>query len=173
MPAPFASLFFYGSLLDIDVLALVVERDVAAADLRAARIDDYQRVRLLHDTYPMLVPAPGQCVHGAVFDLRSERELERIRFFEADEYQFETCRVQLPDGAWHEALFCAEAAMPGGALGEWHLAEWQRRHKARYLRQARRYMSAFGLMSPAQADSLWTAADSSPEAVSRRAGHRG
>jgi len=166
MSAPFARMFFYGSLLDLDVLELVVERAVQAVELIPARIDDYQRVRLLHDSYPMLAPAPGQCVHGAVFELLSAREFERIRFFEADEYQFSPCRVQLADRRWQEVLFCAEAAMPGGALGEWRLADWQRRHKPRYLEQARSFMSAFGLMSPAEAESLWSgdATDSSPPA---------
>ena len=165
-------LFFYGSLLDLDVLTLVVEREVAAHHLLPARIDDYRRVRLLHDTYPMLVPAAGHSVHGAVFDLRSEREFERVRFFEAEEYRFERCRVTLADGSPVEALFCAEDDMPGGALGDWYFEEWQRRHKPRYLHQARRFMSAFGLMSAAEADSLWSdesAAGQPEQPVARRA----
>ena len=128
---------------------------MSPADLLPATLAGYCRVRLLHDSYPLLVPSPGSRVTGAVFDLQNAHEFERVRFFEADEYEFATCTVDVLEQGPAEVLFCAEANMPSGALGEWHLARWQAQHKRRYLRQATRFMACFGHMSAIEADRYW------------------
>ena len=66
--------FFFGTLMDREVLATVLDRAVAGDELRRAWLHGYRRVRAANVSYPILVPAAGLVVGGAVFQPKSARD---------------------------------------------------------------------------------------------------
>jgi Gamma-glutamyl cyclotransferase, AIG2-like len=61
----------YGSLMDRELLALVIGRATDELRVKAATIHDFVRRRALNESFPVLVPHPGGRVEGVlVRDLR-------------------------------------------------------------------------------------------------------
>ena len=54
--------FFFGTLMDRDVLATVLDRAVAHEEMIPAWLHDYARVRAATVSYPILVTSPGVVV---------------------------------------------------------------------------------------------------------------
>ena len=51
--------FFFGTLMDRDVLATVLDRPVATDEMIPAWLHDHQRMRAATVSYPVLVRSPG------------------------------------------------------------------------------------------------------------------
>ena len=150
-------LFCFGSLMDRDVLALVLDREPLppGIHMEPASISGFRKVRLPHETYPMLVPAAEGEAGGALIHGLSRQDLDRIVFFEGEEYELAPCVVRLGDGEVADALFFDEGIMPPPRTEQWDFDSWQREHKAYLLRQSKVYMAWFGRMSAAEADRFW------------------
>lgn len=133
--------FFFGTLMDRDVLAAVLARPVEADELRPGRLHGFVRVASLNATYPVLRAAAGRSVDGQVLATPTARDVVRILHFESEEYEPEWLRVDLADGRTHAArVFLALATMEPGTEA-WTLEDWARRHKAAYLHQCAQWMS--------------------------------
>jgi hypothetical protein len=132
--------FFFGTLMDREVLATVLARSVAAAELRRAWLNDYRRVCAANVSYPILLPAPGLVVGGVVFQPRSALDDVRIRHFEDGEYVGHWRFVRLPGGRRLAArVFLALEALQ--ATDEpWDLRVWASAHKADFLAQCGEWM---------------------------------
>ena len=74
--------FFYGTLMDRDVLAHVVDREVADDELFPAILHGVRRVAVPGFTYPRLVDAPGRLAAGLALHRPSPRDLVRLHWFE-------------------------------------------------------------------------------------------
>ena len=142
--------------MDRDVLACVVGEEAASSVvMQTAVISGYRKARLPHEFYPMLVPeaesqAPGMLLYGL-----DKASLDRIVFFEGEEYELSPVAVKTDEGQCVEALFFDEGIMPPPRLEIWDFAEWKREHKQYLIRQAGVYMSYYGKMSAADADVYW------------------
>ncbi|MGI9317054.1 MAG: gamma-glutamylcyclotransferase family protein [bacterium] len=149
-------LFCFGSLMDRDVLACVLGENPAARIVTEPGVfAGYRKVRLPHETYPILVPDADSSAEGILIDGLNKHELNRIVFFEGDEYELSPCSIHLPDGSGVDALFFDEGVMPPPRSEEWDLALWLQHHKGFMLRQSSHYMSYYGLLSASEADSHW------------------
>ena len=126
--------FFYGTLMDKDVLARVVGEPVPPARMEAAVVEGYRRLYVAGAWYPMLVPAPGGRVEGRLVCAIDARAAARIAQFESDAYELEALVVRAARRRAVRAL--TFMARPGVAAApeEWDLASWRRRHKRAYLR---------------------------------------
>ncbi len=133
--------FFYGTLMDGDVLARVVGQPVPPARIEAAVAEGYRRLYVAGAWYPLLVPAPGGRVEGRLVSGIDARAAARIAHFESDAYELETLPVRTPRRGPVGALIFM--ARPGVAASpeEWDLASWRRRHKRTYLRLAGVWMA--------------------------------
>lgn len=132
--APF---FFYGVLMDRDVLRLVTRRPVPAAACRAAAIDGFSRVYRDGASYPILIPADGACVEGILVSGLGDAEEGRLRAFEGDEYDLVTVPVRKGRGGAVEArVFMPRSGVPASSL-PWMPEHWRRHHRARYLARLR------------------------------------
>jgi hypothetical protein len=132
--------FFFGTLMDRDVLATVLDRPVASAEMIPAWLYDYRRVRAAAVSYPLLVPAPGVVVGGVVFRPRDDREDVRILHFEGEEYAARWMNVRLGRGRRRAArVFFAGEALRATAES-WDLVAWTSAHKAAFLVQCREWM---------------------------------
>ena len=132
--------FFFGTLMDRDVLEQVLARPVDDRELSAARLPGYRRVRTACALYPMLVPDPGGVVEGVVLREASARDEARIRHFEADEYVDRWMPVSLPPGGTRRVRVFFALAELGETDEPWDLARWAAEHKAGFLAQCRVWM---------------------------------
>ncbi len=148
-------LFVYGSMLDEDVLEVVLGRRLAPDARPTARLAGYVCVRLPDETYPILILRPGGLVHGAVLPDLREDDWERVQFFESSEYEFASCRVELDNGESVDAVYCAEDDVAPGACESWEFAWWRECHKADYLVMIRQYMALYGNAGLPEAEALW------------------
>lgn len=150
-------LFCFGSLMDPDVLSLVLDQAPLPASIRmeTATIAGFSKVRLPHESYPMLVPAAESEADGVLIHGLSRQDLDRIVFFEGEEYELAPCEVRLAGGEVVDGLFFDEGVMPPPRTETWEFEAWRRDHKDYLMRQSRVYMAWFGRMSAAEADRYW------------------
>ena len=102
----------------------------------------------------MLVPEAGSVAEGIVICGLDKDQLDRVVFFEGEEYELAPCQVNTASGVV-EALFFDEGIMPPARTEQWDYVEWQRDHKGLLLRQTMVYMSYYGKMTAVEADVYW------------------
>ncbi len=138
------NMFFFGTLMDPDVLSAVLGRLPAAAQREAAFLRGMRRVLVAGRPYPMLIPQPAGRVEGVLVSGLSDRDIERLAYYEGWEYVSEPVTVRTLAGRSVETeMFTASS----GVLPEnrdWRLDLWQRKHKAGALAQAAAAMAKFG-----------------------------
>lgn len=127
-------LFFYGTLMDPEILASVLERQPSPQATEAGWIVGYRRFYVRGETYPSLIHAgPEDRVHGTLYRPRSASEIARLNRFEGEEYRALIVEVKLSSGrrvaSW--AYFAIDPL--GVSTEEWSFETWQRRDKARFL----------------------------------------
>jgi len=150
--------FFYGTLMDLDLLRMVLGRDLAAAALRPAILTGYRRGIIRGRSYPMLVPRAHGSVDGVLARDFDEADALRLTWYEHDHYDIRLCRPRLACGlrvaAWTFVPRCGGGMPPGAA---WSLPTWQRRHKAAFLARLTREIGAGGPAprKMAQAKNAW------------------
>ena len=132
--------FFFGTLMDLDVLAAVLDRPLTGSELSQAWLRGYRRVRAATASYPVLVPAAKLLVGGVLFQPQSERDEIRIRHFEGEEYVDRWLMVRLPGGRRRPARVFFSLEALGRTDHPWNLAEWAQEHKAAFLEQCREWM---------------------------------
>ena len=133
--------FFFGTLMDRDVLATVLDRPVADNEMTPAWLHDHERVRAATASYPLLVRSPGLVVGGVVFRPKDGRDDVRIRHFEDEEYQERWLIVHLAGGQRLATRVFFGLEVLQATDEPWDLAAWSRAHKAAFLEQCREWMS--------------------------------
>jgi hypothetical protein len=133
---PARTFFFYGTLLDADVRALVMGAG-APAEIAPATLRAWRRVAHPRETYPMIVPAADVAVEGAIARDLAEDTVARLVTYEGPEYRIVAVEVQLAAGGPVAAEVFVPIAPLVGADAPWDLASWQRLHKQRYLARMR------------------------------------
>ena len=129
--------FFYGVLMDRDVLAAVIGRTVPGACVRPARLYGYRRVRVEGAVYPALVAKAGERVEGVLVRGIAAPEFERLRAFEGEAYVVaETWVTAIPGGRTRARLFMPRVP-PRASTRAWSPEQWRRRHRASFLRGIR------------------------------------
>jgi hypothetical protein len=132
--------FFFGTLMDREVLATVLDRAVAGDELRRAWLHGYRRVRAASVSYPILVPAAGLVVGGVVFQPKSTRDDVRIRHFEEGEYAEHWSIVRLAGGRRLAARVFLAFETLQATEEAWDLGAWASAHKTAFLAQCREWM---------------------------------
>jgi hypothetical protein len=123
-------LFFFGTLMDLDVLAYVLERPIDLDDLAPATLAGFARFRARDASYPVLVPRPGDVVQGRLLRRVTRRDIARINHYESEEYRAELHLVTAGDPASeHRAWLYLGLDHLAASDEPWQLADWQRRHK--------------------------------------------
>jgi hypothetical protein len=147
--------FFFGTLMDADVLGVVLGRVVSENELKPARLDGFERLRVRGERYPILRECPGSRLDGVLLAGLTRVEIARITFYEGDEYRLS--EVMLTDDSQRMArAFTFVANLPFDIEGTWDLASWQAEEKAEHLAAARIFMSYFGLLEgAADWDARW------------------
>lgn len=147
--------FFFGSLMDPDVLDIVTGRRNAHTHLKAARLHGYARVCVAGESYPALKPHPGACVEGRMAEGLRERDLARILFFENEEFDFTLCRVELDCGRRVDAHVFLSAEHLDLEERPWDFERWAAVEKPAFLALAREWMEGFGALDFQELDLRW------------------
>src|SRR5215471_10032258 len=87
--------FFYGSLLDPDVTAIVVGRRLPPRAWLPASLPGYRRTRAKGVSYPAAIRDPRSEVRGAVVGGFSPREIKRLSAYEGPRYRIAPLKVKM------------------------------------------------------------------------------
>ncbi|MFA7431368.1 MAG: gamma-glutamylcyclotransferase family protein [Rhodospirillaceae bacterium] len=157
-PAPEAPLFVFGSLLDGDILDIVLGPGAAAPVQRdLATLTGFRRQRVNGEPFPMLVASDEAVVHGALLKGLGAEAWARLAFYEGRSYAL---RV-LPVEAGPERRRCsAHVFFATGRLQDsgipWDLDVWRRTEKPLALLLATELMALYGQVEPdGPPDAVW------------------
>lgn len=134
------SFFFFGTLMDRDVLEIVLDRPVGAGELMPARLRGHRRVRTATGSYPMLKPDPDGVVEGLLLMAPSGRDATRILHFEDEEYVEGRITVHAASDRKIEARAFFALASMGETEEPWEPDGWASRHKPDFLSACREWM---------------------------------
>jgi hypothetical protein len=126
--------FFYGTLMDRDVLSRVVGRPVICDALKPASLPGYRRTAIHDASYPIVLRHKAGRVDGVTVDGISTGESARLSIYEGQHYDLVRAFAELP-GHGKRAVFLFEPR-PGAFRPtdtEWSLAGWQAAHKDAFL----------------------------------------
>lgn len=94
--APSGPYFFYGTLMDPSMLAEILNLEVKPV-LRPASLVGY--FCKLWGQYPALVDgATGTVVEGAVYDVQTTQDGEKLAYYETKNYETASCSIRYMDG---------------------------------------------------------------------------
>lgn len=138
--------FFYGTLRDPDVRAIVLASRQEAIEAMPARLPGYRAVALRRLSYPTLRRKLGAGAIGEVVGGLDRIDAIRIAHFEGDGYRLASRQVRLASGGLVSAWVCLpRRSLAGRVAGDWDLARWQRRHKRPFLVRTRAWMREFAV----------------------------
>lgn len=134
--------FFYGTLLDRDVTALVLGRRLPPQAFKPAILSGHARWRAKGASYPVVVPDPRGEVEGAIVGSLSPRDVACLSGFEGPGYRVVPLKVRSQGTLFTVAVFepLVSRLEPSGDL--WDLVLWQRRHKRAFVARLQRAFSA-------------------------------
>jgi len=144
---PTLPMFFFGTLMDRDVLGRVLARAVATHELVDAWLWGYRRHAARNAPYPVLRRHAECHVRGWLFQPRSTDERARIDHFEAGEYAPQLLRVQ--HGTRMMPALCYLDLDDVFDVGDedWSLHRFQVAHKAQYLRACDHWMASYAALT--------------------------
>ena len=141
--------FFYGTLLDHDVTALVLGRRLPPAAYVPASLPGHARWRAKGASYPVVVADPRGEVAGAIVCGLSTRDVGYLAAYEGPGYRIAPLKVRLRGKLVTVSVF--EPIVESGkgyrdsrlqpSRELWDLALWQRRHKRAFAARLRRAFS--------------------------------
>jgi gamma-glutamylcyclotransferase (GGCT)/AIG2-like uncharacterized protein YtfP len=128
-----AHYFFYGSLMDADVLSAVTGERIPPGRLIPARLAGYERLCARYNVFPVLVEYPGAEVAGMLVRGIDAAAARRLARYEGPDYVLAKRSITTAEG--NEEAFVFLYARPGRSSGKpWNFDAWRRRHKRRLLR---------------------------------------
>ena len=121
--------FFYGTLLDRDVAALVLGRRLPPSAFAPAILPGYSRWRVQGGSYPISVPDRKGEVPGAIVGGLSARDVARLSAYEGPGYRVVPLKVKVAGGLATVSVFEPLVARLKPTDKTWDLVRWQRRDK--------------------------------------------
>ena len=134
--------FFYGTLLDRDVTALVLGRRLPPAAFAPAALPGHARRRVKGASYPIAVRDPKSEVTGAIVGGLSARDVARLAAYEGPRYLIAPRKVRIAGMLSIVSVFAPLEERFQPTSGSWELTSWQRRHKRAFLARVRPALSA-------------------------------
>lgn len=133
-------LFFFGTLMDPDIRAIVLGRDFDPDRIQPAIVQGFRRVFVAGRHYPMLLRHALGWVEGTLVTGVDAQALHRLQVYEGWEYALRPIQVQTKAG--HKVMAHVFMCPPGieAKPRPWTLEEWQRRHKRTFLSKAQQHM---------------------------------
>lgn len=134
--------FFYGTLLDHDVISLVLGRRVSPQAYTPAALPGHARRRVKGASYPIVVRDPKGEVRGAIVGGLSLRDVEHLARYEGPRYCIAPLKVRIDGVTSTVSVFAPREERFQPTSGEWNLVAWQRRYKRAFLARIRPALAA-------------------------------
>ncbi|QQS12912.1 MAG: gamma-glutamylcyclotransferase [Rhodospirillales bacterium] len=132
-------LFFYGTLMDRDVLSLVLERPVAATPLVPATLRGYRRARASGVSYPIVLRDRAATVDGVVVDRLLDPDVAKLSAYEGAGYRLVRATADVAGaGPRGVQIFVPAPGAFTPVAGEWSLEDWRAKDKDAFLARLRR-----------------------------------
>jgi hypothetical protein len=142
--------FFYGTLLDHDVVALVLGRRLPPGAFVPASLPGHSRFRARGASYPVVVQDPRGEVPGVILGGLSARDVDYLAAYEGPGYRVVPLKVRSLGRLVTVSVF--EPVVESGkgyrdsrlqpSRELWNLVLWQRRHKRAFAARLRLAFSA-------------------------------
>ena len=142
--APTVNFFFYGTLLDPEVRAVVLGEGTRPRSIAPAAIIGFRRAPVIGRTYPMLVLDAGARVDGSLVSCVDLNAACRTSFFEGDDYFPELTEIMVGKAGTAHAWVYMPRGSVRAAPGTWSFDAWRQRYLAVYLRDSRIWMRRCG-----------------------------
>jgi Gamma-glutamyl cyclotransferase, AIG2-like len=134
--------FFYGTLLDPDVMALVIGRRLPPSAFVPAILPGHSRRRAKGATYPVVVRAAADRVRGVVVGGLTSRDVARLAAYEGPGYRIARLKVRIGDELATVSVFEPIVARLQPSTSPWDHALWKGRYKRPFVGRLRRVLSA-------------------------------
>ena len=134
--------FFYGTLLDNDVMALVIGRRLPPSSFVPAILPGHSRRRAKGATYPVVTRDPGDRVQGVVVGGLTSRDVARLATFEGRGYRIVRLKVRVAGDLVTVSVFEPIAARLQPSPSPWDYALWKGRQKRPFVGRLRRALHA-------------------------------
>ena len=134
--------FFYGTLLDPDVAAIVLGRRLPPSAFVPAELGGFVRRRAMGKGYPILVQRRGGAVSGRVVGGLTPGDVARLSAYEGPNYRVSSLPVRLQGRLERVFVFTPNGPGLSPSPDAWDLALWQGRHKRPFVAYIRRALSA-------------------------------
>jgi hypothetical protein len=128
--------FFYGTLIDQDVMALVIGRRLPPQAYEPASITGFSRRRASGASFPVLKPDPNGRVQGVLVRGFSARDVAQLSAYEGEGYCIVPRNVWQGDRQITVSVFKSHADRDVRLIPSrepWDLKLWQRDHKRAYV----------------------------------------
>lgn len=125
-------LFFYGTLMDLDVLSRVTGRPFTADALLPATLTGWRRVRALGEPYPIVLPEPGGVVQGVVVRDLTEADVAKLSHYEGTKYDLVPADAEI-GGKPHPVRFYRPGPAFKADPEPWVFENWLKDEKAAFL----------------------------------------
>jgi hypothetical protein len=134
--------FFYGTLLDPDVMSLVIGRRLPPSAFMPAILPGHSRRRAKGMTYPVVVRDPADEVRGVVVGGLTPRDVARLAAYEGPGYRIARLRVRLAGALAMVSVFEPLASRLQPSASPWNYALWKSRHKRSFVGRLRKALCA-------------------------------
>lgn len=149
------ALFSFGTLMDAELLELVCQQSMETLVLEPAKVIDHARRWVIDDHYPVLLPEKGRDTQGLIIRGLNDESLERIVFFEGEEFTVQLIDVLRENDQSETVKHFADNHRKVISDSDWSMEQWQRTTKPDTMPRVHRYMQCYGRMSAAEADAYW------------------
>lgn len=136
-------------------MSCVTGTPVTSLRFVSASLEGYQRQGVAGENFPVISVAENSSVSGILFSGLSQLALDRILFYEGDEYQLTSVTVTAGGGAACEASVFLDSGVYVTTGHDWNMAQWQETEKAGFLIRVQNYMQYFGQLTTTEADKYW------------------
>jgi hypothetical protein len=135
--------FFFGTLLDDEVVRIVIGRNVSGDDKRPGTLRGYRRVKAEGVTYPIVVPYEGYEVSGQFVSGITPEEAKLLIAYEGANYDL-VLRNVIAAGRERPALVFVPVAHGGLAAldQDWSYEEWLREHRDGFVARLKQWKMA-------------------------------
>lgn len=147
-------LFFFGTLMDRDLLSVVLDRPADTLRVTQARLSGFGRRQTAEEAFPVLVPQADGRVDGVIAHGIGYGDVDRLLFFEGGEYGLSELTVTTGHGRMTAHLFASTGVLTATDQ-PWSFNAWQTLDKGLALVEAELLMALYGTMSTTAADRLW------------------
>jgi hypothetical protein len=141
--------FFYGSLLDEDVTAVVIGRRLPPTAWTPATLTGFSRRKAKGVSYPVAIRDPKGTIEGAVVGGFSKLEVARLTAYEGPRYHTVPLKVRIHGRITTVSVFEPREKAFQPVDGEWSLSQWQRRDKRKFVARISKAFSAHPAFSRA------------------------